>query len=553
MLLELRVANFAIIKEVSVEFTNSLNILTGETGAGKSLLIDALLALMGRSGSTFVRTGEEKAIVEAIFSKDKNLFDDIEEAGAEDFISLRKVIMCNGKTRQYLNGNFVTQAKIKGLLQKLLHVYGQHEAKELYDSAYHLELYDIYCGNEALKLELKRLLTTAREIKKELALLEDEAMKRAQEIDYLQFQIKEIENANIKSHDEEDILMVKRNVLQSRDKILRSLNDACEILYSGEHSAFDKLSQAIKILHAISDKEKSVENAIKELSTAAENIKSNAYTFKDLMDSLEASEEDINEIESRLDLLFKLKKKYGKNLMEIQNYAENARKRLEELENLDISKEKLEKDLLDLRNKILDCCNKLSKKRKEFLKKFSHHVESELKDLGMPKALFRVSLVDEKVDFPEEYSYKGAERVEFLFAAHKGEEEKPLNAIASGGELSRIMLAIKNVIPKEHSMTIIFDEVDTGVGGKVGEMLGKKLKEISRHHQVICITHLPQVAIWADNHIKVSKEEKEGRVIVKVKSLNHQERIEEITRMIGGDLTEKGIEYARELIEKVGG
>lgn len=549
MLLELKVRNFAIIENVRLNFVESFNVLTGETGAGKSLIIDAILALMGRGSGDYVRTGCEKAEIEAIFSVNEIIKE--YSSDEEDLLIIKKIIFSNGKSRQYLNDSFVTQSKIREVLQKLIHVYGQSEAKDLYDTAYHTRLYDIYCDNEYLKENLKKLITEGRRIKKELTDLEEKEQKRLQEIDFLKFQIDEIERANISSVDEDIILEHKRNILQNKEKILRGINEVYNILYGAEGSVYDLLSKGLKILTGIPEKDEKVEEHEKELHGMLDIVRSCANDFNDYISTLEFDGDDINDIEARLDTLNKLKRKYGGSLDSVINYLNEAKEKLEKLEHLEMEKKELVNNLNTIREKINNIATNLSQKRQRFIKDFEKNIVNQLKDLGMAKSEFRVVLNEAKIDNPEDMPLSGKESVEFYFASHIGEAIRPLSNVASGGELSRIMLAIKNVIPKEEKMTIIFDEIDSGVGGKTGEMLGKKLKEIAKHHQVICITHLPQVAVWADKHIKINKDETGERVKVVVSELDEESRVFEIARMLGGNISEKGLEYSKEMINKV--
>lgn len=549
MLLELKVRNFAIIENVRLNFVESFNVLTGETGAGKSLIIDAILALMGRGSGDYVRTGCEKAEIEAIFSVNEIIKE--YSSDEEDLLIIKKIIFSNGKSRQYLNDSFVTQSKVKEVLQKLIHVYGQSEAKDLYDTAYHTRLYDIYCDNEYLKENLKKLIFEGRRIKKELTDLEEKEQKRLQEIDFLKFQIDEIERANISSVDEDIKLEHKRNILQNKEKILRGINEVYNILYGAEGSVYDLLSKGLKILTGIPEKDEKVEEHEKELHGMLDIVRSCADDFNDYISTLEFDGDDINDIEARLDTLNKLKRKYGGSLDSVINYLNEAREKLEKLEHLEMEKKELVDNLNTIREKINNIATNLSQKRQKFIKDFEKNIVNQLKDLGMAKSEFRVVLNEAKIDNPEDMPLSGKESVEFYFASHIGEAIRPLSNVASGGELSRIMLAIKNVIPKEEKMTIIFDEIDSGVGGKTGEMLGKKLKEIANHHQVICITHLPQVAVWADKHIKINKDETGERVKVVVSELDEESRVFEIARMLGGNISEKGLEYSKEMINKV--
>lgn len=338
MLLELKVRNFAIIENVRLNFVESFNVLTGETGAGKSLIIDAILALMGRGSGDYVRTGCEKAEIEAIFSVNEIIKE--YSSDEEDLLIIKKIIFSNGKSRQYLNDSFVTQSKVKEVLQKLIHVYGQSEAKDLYDTAYHTRLYDIYCDNEYLKENLKKLITEGRRIKKELTDLEEKEQKRLQEIDFLKFQIDEIERANISSVDEDIKLEHKRNILQNKEKILRGINEVYNILYGAEGSVYDLLSKGLKILTGIPEKDEKVEEHEKELHGMLDIVRSCADDFNDYISTLEFDGDDINDIEARLDTLNKLKRKYGGSLDSVINYLNEAREKLEKLEHLEMEKKR---------------------------------------------------------------------------------------------------------------------------------------------------------------------------------------------------------------------
>jgi DNA repair protein RecN (Recombination protein N) len=543
VLVELKVRNFAIIESVRLNFIESFNVLTGETGAGKSLIIDAILALMGRGGADFVRAGCDKAEVEAVFSIGEISKFSEDFTGEDDFLILKKVIFSNGKSKQYINDSFVTQVKMREVLQKLIHVYGQSEAKELYDTNYHTELYDIFCDNLNIKENLKKLILDARTIKKELVSIEEKEQKIFQEIDFLKFQIEEIERANITSIDEDVQLEHKRGILQNKEKILRGLSQVYSILYGSENSVYDLLSKGLKILSNIPEKTGELEESEKELYEVIDVIKNSSNVFNGYISKLEFESDDVDTVEARLDTLTKLKRKYGGTLENVLTHLRDAKERLQMLENLSVEKKDYLEKLNHLREDIRKTALNLSEKRKKYIRDFEKKVANQLKDLGMAKSEFRLILNESNVSSPEDMPLFGSESVEFYFASHSGEPVRPLSTIASGGELSRIMLAIKNIIPKEKEMTVIFDEVDSGVGGKIGEMLGKKLKEISKHHQVICITHLPQVAVWAEKHIMITKDESGDRVKVIVNELDYEERIYEIARMLGGNLSEKGLEY----------
>lgn len=552
MLLELRVKNFAIINEALINFEDGFNVLTGETGAGKSLLVDALLIFFYRGGAEYIRSGEERAFVEAYFEMEEDLKKEFEELEGEDAIVLKKVLQRDGKTKSYINGSFSTQNRVSSLLERLLHIYGQSEERELYNADYHLELFDIFSGVSSKKEELSKLVKKGREIRRELEELLSKEREREKEIDFLSYQIEEIEKAMLSDDNEEEMLKHRRDILQSRERMISNLSKVYEYLYAGEESVFDKLSFSEKALLELPLNGTEIEKLPSELAIRKEDIKGFSIEIKDFIDKLSEEEGNLDEIEERLNVLFKLKKKYGGTISEIKSYLENIQKRLEVLKNIDIYKGDIEKKLEEIRKNITTVAKDLSSKRIALKSDFEKKIIAELKDLGMEKADFEVKMEKANNKFPEDMSEKGDERIEFYFSAHKSEEKKPLNKIASGGELSRIMLAIKNVIPMEKKRTFIFDEVDSGVGGLTAEMIGRKLKQISKRHQVLCITHLPQVASFADNHITVEKKEINGKIEVLVKRVEGEERIDEITRMLGGDKKSKGREYAVEILKKGG-
>lgn len=549
MLIELRVNNFAIINSAEVYFEKGLNVLTGETGAGKSLLVDALLIFFYRGGAEYIRSGEEKAIIEVVFELDEEI-PDFEEIGDDGVVVLKKIIHKDGKSKNYINGSFTTQTKLTELLKKFLHIYGQSEERELYNSEYHLEMFDLYCGVNEIKERLSQLIKKGREIRNNLDEILSKERDREKEIDYLTFQIDEIEKAMLNDDNEEEILKQKKEIFQVREKIINTLSKVYQYLYEGDESVFDKISLSVKMLSDIPLEGTELDKIANELDIRKEDVKTFSIDIKNFIEKITEEESNLEEIEERLNLIFKLKKKYGGNISDIKKYLIQIKERLEVLKNIDIYKEDIERKLEEIRKEISKEMGVLSQKRMEKKGDFEKKIIDELKDLGMEKADFEVKIKKITFDFPENMPERGDENIEFYFSAHKSEDKKPLNKIASGGELSRIMLAIKNVIPKEKKRTFIFDEVDSGVGGLTAEMIGRKLKDISKRHQVLCITHLPQVAVFADNHITVEKKEINGRINVVIKPVKGEDRIAEITRMLGGDIKSKGRDYALELLKK---
>ncbi len=550
MLLELRVKNFAIINEASVSFEEGFNVLTGETGAGKSLLVDALLLFFSRGGGDYIKSGEDKAFVEACFEMDEDIKKDFHELAGEEFIVLRKVLQRDGKTRSYINGGYVSQGTLTNLFHRLLHIYGQSEERELYDAGYHQELFDLYARASSKKKELAELVRKGKEIKKELKDLLDQEKSREKEMDYLKYQIEEIESAELDDEDEEERLKQKREILQSREKMITNLSLVYESIYGGEGSCYDRLARAEKLVIELPLQGTEISDLADRLSSQKEEIKNFSIDIQSFIDKLSEEELNINEVEERLNTINKLKKKYGFSIREIKGTLADLKKRWENLQRIEVYKDDVEKGLNLIRSDIKKIMQELSQIRAKSKKGFESDIIRELKDLGMEKADFEVRIEKLNYESPEDMPEDGDEKIEFYFSAHKSEEKKPLSRIASGGELSRIMLAIKNIIPMEKKKTFIFDEVDSGVGGITAEMIGRKLNEISKRHQVLCITHLPQVAVFANNHIVVQKREINGKINVSIKKITGEERVDEITRMLGGERESKGRDYAIEMIKK---
>lgn len=550
MLLELHVTNIAVIKEARVGLAGSFNTFTGETGAGKSLLVDALLLLMGGGGAEMVRTGETAAAVEAVFAADDTLtseFDEIEDGGE---IVLRRSIQSGGKSRYAINGATTTQKRMRELLVRLVHLYGQSESKDLYSPAYQCDLFDLYAGTAPLLAELRNRIREGRSLRDEYDRLREQEAHRSRDLDFLAFQIDEIEAATLDDRDEEERLVAKRAMLQSREKIIAAVAAACDALHDGEGSAFERIGTATHALGTAGGSDAALADAERALRGIAEELRQQSYQLRDHAGSLDEADDDLDAIEDRLDVIRRMKKKYGPAIDDVQRHLDEARRSRAALAALDDNQAAVVKQLDAMRDAITATARRLSDARAAKAGGFAAAVRSELADLAMPGASFEVVLAPVAAATPEDIPGRGAETVEFLFSPNPGEDARPLARIASGGELSRAMLAIKNIIPREHPMTLVFDEVDTGVGGRTAEMIGRKLHEIARTHQVVCITHLPQVAVWADRHLLVEKRETGGRTEASVKLLDEGGRVAETARMLGSDGEGKGLDYAKEMLRR---
>ena len=552
MLKALSIKNIAVIENVNIDFGEGFNILTGETGAGKSIIIDSLNLIKGeRAQKNIIRNGESKARVDAIFelsSEEAAEVGEILGIDADEEILISREISTDGKGNIRVNGVPVTQSMLKAVGERLITIHGQHDNTSLLSKKTHIKFLDSYGGEaiDAAKDEYKAVHTELLNIQKAIDSADENEKDSERRAELLKFQIEEIDMSGI-APGEDDELSERKTVIENAYKIASGTTKAYGLLYEGSdmgQSAYDSLWSALKAIEPLTAFDKSLENAYSQLSEASDIISENARFLKDYSDDVESTGGELDDIESRLEDIQTLKIKYGSTIEQILKKRDEME---EELSNINSSAERMEelkKALEQFLPRRKKAAEKLSQLRKEYAKTLAGEITQSLSELCMPNVSF-------EVDFkPADYKSDGADEVEFLICTNKGEGLKPLAEIASGGELSRIMLAIKGVLADiENSQLMIFDEVDAGVSGAAAQKIGERLWKTSRYSQVICITHLPQIAAMADNHYLIKKQTDAERTRTDVKELTADERTEEIARTLGGaEITGAALNNAAELI-----
>jgi DNA repair protein RecN (Recombination protein N) len=548
MLQELRIKNFAIIDELSISFSKGLNILTGETGAGKSIILNAVQLLRGeKAGEELVRSEEEEASIEALFdlSENPNLLKKFtDEKIEEPYLLIKRIILRSGRGRVYINGNLATLSMLSDISEELLSIYGQHEHQLLQKVETHIDILDEFGELVDLRREFQRYFEKYTSQLEEIKKIREIKEKGAKERELMEFQSREIEAANIRL-DEEDALKAERSILINAKRLSDFANYSEELLYSGEGSAIEKIQMILRQGHEVSHIDPKLLELTKNLESLLIQLEEIAIEFRDYSSKIENNPERLEEIENRIEELERLKHKYGKTLEDVLAYKKRIDETLRFFSSDEDKLKELESSLEPLKKNVFELGERLSQERKRVSIELKKAVEKELASLGMRRTIFEVYF--EEVPISE----KGKDRVEFLISPNPGEHLKPLAKIASGGELSRIMLAIKRILAKIGGrQVLIFDEVDSGIGGSIAEVVGRKLKELSKYHQVICVTHLPQIACFADRHYNVRKEVRGGRTTTRVTQLEKEAIIDEIARMLGGiKITEKTRAHAKEMIE----
>ena len=548
MLCELSIRNFAIIDRLQVRFGLGFNVLTGETGAGKSIIIDAVGLLLGdRARPELIRTGEEEATVEALFdlARVPALRAELAEQGFEDGgeLLVKRVVARSGKNRVYLNGSLAKLGQLQPLTAQLLAIYGQHEHQNLQKPEQHLAMLDDFAAL-ASDLEAYQLFFREQQgLESRLQQLNAAERQRQQRLDLLSFQSRELAAAALRPGEDEELL-AERLLLQHAERLAQATSGGYELLYGGEGAVVERLDAVASQLEALVTVDP-------RLGNWAEGVRSALFTLEDVAAGLrdyqgEAFEPGRQaEVEERLALLTSLKRKYAPTIGEILALQAEIEAELHALANVEATREELQQQLSASRQRLLRAGEELGLKRREAALRLAAAVEGELQALAMPRARFEVRF------FPlTEPGAKGLERGEFYLSPNPGEETKPLAWIASGGELSRIMLSLKRVAPAGDGVpTQIFDEVDAGIGGVAATAVGEKLHAVAAGQQVLCITHLPQVAAFADRHYRVEKREQEGRTRTELLQLADADRVQEMARMLGGaQITDRTLEHARELI-----
>ncbi|MGB9709897.1 MAG: DNA repair protein RecN [Thermodesulfovibrio sp.] len=543
MIEELIIKNFAIIDSLSIPLAEGFNVLTGETGAGKSIIVDAIGVLLKEkvSASDFVKHGKNEAVIEVALS-------DVKIAESEDnLVILRRVLPVHGKTKSYINDSIYTSQGFVKIASQLINIHGQHEHTYLLKKENHIDFFDTIAGlNEEVNAfaEIYEKVLTIRE---KIELLKKELITKRQKKELMEFQLKEIESAQLKEGEEEE-LNEQRKILKNVLKLKELAENAFSLLYDEKNSVHENLSQTLTTLKELARFDSKAEEIKNLVESALAQIDEAIYSLRKLKESYEPDPFTLEKIEERLTLLNKLKSKYGGSIREILEYAKNTEK---ELSIVSISEEeikKLQEELNTAQAEMHKRAEELSQKRKNLAKRIEAQVNEELKEVGFSNPQFEIRISEKEI------SSKGKDDVEFYFSANPGEPPKPLSKVASGGELSRLMLALKCVELKEakkdiKSMTLIFDEIDAGIGGSVAENVGKRLSELARYYQVLCVTHLPQIAAKAQHHLKVEKVISDEKTVVKVELLNKAKRKEEIARMLSGRITESSLFHAEELLQ----
>lgn len=550
MLTNLYIENIAVIEKSNIDFTNGLNVLTGETGAGKSIVIDAINAVLGkRSSRGMIRTGADAAYVSATFEELSELVH--KKLGAMGYsaedgsLILSRELSVSGKNTCRINSRPATVAALKELGEYLINIHGQNDNLELMNPALHIVYIDALADIGERLAAYRGLYRELRAVEEELSSADTDESERLRRMDLLSFQITELEDADI-TVGEYDALSEERNALQNREKIAKELMRA--------RIALDGDDEADGVLRMTDDAATSVMNASRYLSTlegAADRLSSALYELQEISRELEGAMDDIDadphrleEIEERLDLLYRLRHKYGDSEEELLAYLDNAKKELNSLSGYAYNREQLEKRREELYNSAYHSAKELSDIRKKVCETFRESVEREMALLLMPDV--RLEIRHEEV----EMNTRGIDKIEFLISVNPGEEPKPVSKIASGGELSRMMLAIKTVLSRaDFVQTLIFDEIDTGISGSAADRVGKKLHQLSADSQVLCVTHQAQIAAFADNHLFISKSVHDERTFTQVDSLDEEGRVRELARIVGGEqITDSALNHAKQLL-----
>lgn len=555
MLLELNISNFALIDNVRISLEEGLNILTGETGAGKSIIIDAVSVVLGeRADTEIIRTGAKKAMVEALFdcSRMEGLEDILSPMGIEleedKMVVLSREIR-NGRSISRINGRTVSLSCVRELSKHLIDLHGQHQHQSLLDASNHLEILDQFGGDKIIERrssvgELYRELEKARKTLDDMTRNE---MERQRNIDLYSYQVQEIDDADLKPG-EDDVLSRKREVMLNAEKIYQSLAQSYQLLYQSDDmvmTVVDGLNQIGSLLSPFIHMDTSIKEFHDVVNSSYLSLKEISRDIRNYLETVAFDQEELNKIEERLDLINRLKRKYGHTIEEILEYRDEKAKELNRLMNSEQEMKKIKEKIEHLEGKLGKECETLSQQRYEAAGLLEQNVTKQIQKLGMENGVFSV-----KIEKTKGFTSKGMDAIEFLFSANLGEPLKPLGKIVSGGEMSRIMLAIKTSLANTDRIpTLIFDEIDAGISGRTAQVVAQQLAEVSRKHQVICVTHLPQIASMADNHFLIKKEEKDGHTYTRIQVLDEDSKIQELARLLGGaKVTELTIKHAGEML-----
>lgn len=547
MLSLLHIENIAVIECADISFDRGFNVLTGETGAGKSIVIDAISAILGeRAYRDMIRTGTERASVRAVFTEVPE-FPWFAENGVEydPETVISREIHLDGKNICRVNGTLVNVSCLHKLGIQLINIHGQHDSAALFDEENHLAFLDAFADNGKLRASYGERYEAVAKLRREISSLTMDEGEKLRRMENLKYQIAEIEKAELEPG-EDDRLEERRKVLQNAEKLSNGMETAVECLYGGEDSdgASGLLAQAEYALARLSRFSDSFAALHDRVSDLMYQVQDAAEEVRDARDSLSYSAEELEQIESRLDVIHKLRRKYGTTCEDILEYLDKAKKELDEIEFADDKLERLKRNLKKAEKEAWDAALALRENRKQGADTMSKRILSELAQLDMPRVQFACRFTE------TELTASGADAVAFYMSANAGEALKPLSRVASGGELARIMLAMKNVLAeKDQVATLIFDEVDTGVSGRAAQKVAEKLRSVAVHKQVLCVTHLPQLAALANTHLLIAKSERDGRTYTSVTPLDLEGRKRELARIIGGaNITETTLKSAEEML-----
>ena len=547
MLSLLHIENIAVIECADISFDQGFNILTGETGAGKSIVIDAISAILGqRAYRDMIRTGANKASVRAVFT-DVPMLEWFEENGVEydPETIIQREIYLDGKNVCRVNGTLVTVSILHRLGIRLINIHGQHDSASLFDEENHLSFLDAFADNASLRTDYSAKYLAVTALRKEIDRMSMDEGEKLRRMETLRYQIEEISKANLEAG-EDEVLEERRKLLQNAEKLSDGLLEAVACLYGGDESdgAASLLVQAERALSKLSRYTDAFTAVHEKIADLMYQVQDAAEEVRDLEGELSYSADELEQIESRLDIIHRLRRKYGVTCSDILEYLKNAKRELDEIEFADDHIERLKGKLKKAENAAWEAAQLLRNNRADAAKKLSQRILTELAQLDMPRVQFECAFTE------TELSPDGVDSVAFYMSANAGEALKPMSKVASGGELARIMLAMKNVLAERDQVnTLIFDEVDTGVSGRAAQRVAEKLKSVAVHKQVLCVTHLPQLAALADIHLLIAKSERDGRTYTTVTPLDIEGRKRELARIIGGaNITETTLKSAEEML-----
>lgn len=553
MLSLLHIENIALIEAADIQFDPGFNVLTGETGAGKSIVVDSISAVLGeRTSRELIRTGAKSALVHAVFAGVPKL-DWLAENGIaqQEELLLQREIQTDGRNSCRVNGKLVTVTQLRELGRQLLNIHGQHDGQQLLDPACHLGYLDRFGHTQPILEEYQKVFRELYALRRQISALEMDEAERSRRVDTLTYQIKELERAELKPGEDEE-LDQRKKLLRSSGKLMDAVK-AAEYALHGDENAQGALSLVMDAENEIrgvarySEQMSALAETLAQLRSLADDA---AERLRDVGEDLNFSPEELDELESRLDTLYRLKKKYGATVSDMLEYLERCRKELDQIQFADDTIAQLEKQQEKLRKEALEKAEVLSKARKTAAALLERRVQEELSQLDMPKVRFKAEFSAKAGEWGLDET--GQDEVQFLMSANVGEALKPIQKVASGGELARIMLALKNVLAEDDGIgSLVFDEVDTGVSGRAAQKVAEKMSQVARHKQVLCVTHLPQIAAMADTHFSVEKGERDGRTFTRVNRLEQVARQRELARLIGGTaMTDAILRSAEELLDQ---